>query len=50
MKKSDMCKKHILKLEVDELMNYFKAVDKKAKITLAVLKKCTISFLNSNIY
>ena len=31
--------KNILKLEVDELVKHFKAVSKKSKIALAVIKK-----------
>ena len=34
-----------LRLKVDELMNYFKIMDRKAKIALADIKKFRISFL-----
>ena len=33
-----------LKLKVDELINYFEAMDKKAKIALAVIKKVCDKF------
>ena len=39
MKQKATSVKNTLKLVVDELMEYFKAVDKKTKITLAVIKK-----------
>ena len=39
-----------LKLKVDELMNYFKAMDKKAKIALAVIKKVYNKFLETQTF
>ena len=39
-----------LKLKVDELMNFFKAMDKKAKIALAVVKKVYDKFPKTQIF
>ena len=38
------CDLLLLKLEVDELINYFKVMDKKSKIALAVIKKAYNKF------